>query len=127
MWNREEWRHWYEDTYLHTDHWHRVQQVVYARNEGRCERCDRHDMEHVHHNHYFSLWHELDDPGSVMGVCSDCHSFLHGRSSYDPTAEEPCFTEETPQPDCERCGMPAEIEIDGTPMCRECYAKIVLP
>ncbi len=69
MWNREQWREWYEGSYLKTDHWHKVKQVVYRRNGGRCERCDRHDIEHVHHVHYFSLWHELDDPTSVTGLC----------------------------------------------------------
>ena len=120
-------REWYEETYLDTQHWHAVKQVVYRRNGGRCERCDRNDMEHVHHVHYFSIWHELEDLASVIGVCADCHKFLSGRSSYDPAAEEPCVAEETPQPDCERCGMPAEVEPDGKPMCRGCYAEIMSP
>jgi hypothetical protein len=120
-------REWYEEKYLHSEHWHEVQQVVYARNGGRCERCNRNDIEHCHHNHYFSLWHELEDPTSVLGVCSYCHAYLHGKSTHDPTAEQPCFSEETPQPDCERCSMPAEVEHDGTPMCRSCYAEIMSP
>jgi hypothetical protein len=127
MRNRELWREWYEGSYLDTEHWHEVQRVVYARNGGRCERCDRNDMEHVHHVHYFSIWHELEDPTSVIGVCADCHAYLGNRSSHDPAAEEPCVAEETPHPDCEQCGMPAEVELEGTPLCRECYAKIVSP
>jgi hypothetical protein len=121
-------REWYAETYLHTGHWQQVQRVVYARNGGRCERCDRNDMEHVHHVHYFSIWHELEDPTSVIGLCADCHTYLHGRSSYDPAAEEPPYGDrDRPQPDCERCGMPAEIEVDGKPWCRECYSKIMSP
>jgi hypothetical protein len=40
---------------------------------------------------------------------------------------QPCFTEEMPQPDCDHCGLPAEIEVEGTPMCRGCYADIMSP
>ena len=31
------------------------------------------------------------------------------------------------RPDCVRCQLPADIEIEGTPMCRECYGRIVSP
>jgi hypothetical protein len=127
MWSKEQWREWYEGSYLKTDHWHEVQQVVYARNGGRCERCGRNDIDHVHHVHYFSIWHELDDPDSVMGLCADCHSYLHGRSTYDPAAEEEEPSEPGDRPDCDRCPMPAEVEHDGEPLCRECLAKIMSP
>ena len=60
--NKASWWQWYTEIYLHTDHWHEVQQVVYARNKGNCERCNTNRMEHVHHYHYYSLWHELEDP-----------------------------------------------------------------
>jgi hypothetical protein len=44
-----------------------------------------------------------------------------------PTAaeEEPRCPQD--HPDCERCGMPAEIEVKGTPMCRGCYGEIMSP
>jgi hypothetical protein len=127
MRSREEWREWYEEKYLRSEHWHAVQQVVYRRNGGRCERCDKHDIDDVHHVHYYSLFHELDDPTSVTGVCSYCHKFLSGRSSYDPAAEEEEPRCPQDRPDCDQCGLPAEVEHDGTPMCRSCLAEIMSP
>ncbi len=119
-------REWYAEKYLRSDHWHSVQKVVYARNNGRCERCGKHDIDHVHHVHYYSMWHELEDPTAVIGLCADCHAYLHGRSSYDPAAEEEPICPQD-RPDCERCGLPADIEIEGKPMCRECAAEIMSP
>ena len=77
MWNREQWREWYEGSYLNTDHWHKVKQVVYADATGAgVSGATSTTSTTVHHLHYFSLWHELDDPTSVTGVCADCHKFL---------------------------------------------------
>ncbi len=110
--DRESWRTWYVETYLHTEHWHEVQKVVYERNGGNCERCHNNDIQHVHHAHYHSLWHELDDPTSVIGVCAECHLYLHGKSTYDPAA---------PQPACVDCGWDAEcLTEDEQPICRGC-------
>jgi hypothetical protein len=48
--------------------------------------------------------------------------------SGDPTAEEPSYgDQDRPHPDCERCGMPAKVEVEGTPMCRGCYGEIMSP
>ena len=113
--DRAAWREWYEETYLHTAHWHEVQKHVYGRNNGNCERCDKADMEHVHHCHYYSLWHELDDPTSVVGVCAECHAYLHGHSTYDPAASEP---------NCVDCGWPAEAMTDDEePICKDCRVR----
>jgi hypothetical protein len=118
------WREWYDETYLHTEHWHGVQKVVYGRNGGRCERCDTNDMEHIHHVHYCSLWHELEDPTSVMGVCAECHGFLHGHSTYDPAAEVPDEEPTHEQPTCADCGWVAEAMTDDEePICKDCWRQ----
>jgi hypothetical protein len=39
-------------------------------------------MQEVHHLTYDRLGHE--DPADLIGLCRACHSFLHGRSNYDP-------------------------------------------
>ena len=121
--NRTTWWQWYAGNYLHTEHWHGVQKVVYKRNKGMCERCDMSRMEHVHHYHYYSMWHELEDPTSVVGVCAECHSFLHGRSTYDPAAEMPDKEPEQEELTC-KCGWIAEhLTDDGEPICKDCLRQ----
>ena len=112
------------EKYLLGEHWQRVRRKTLEWTEGRCIRCGA-LADDCHHTTYRSLGHEAR--GDVIPVCSDCHKFLSGRSSYDPTAEEPTFPQETPQPDCQQCRMPAEIEVEGQPWCRSCYAQVAAP
>ena len=84
--NRQRWRAWYEGVYLISPHWARVREYVTKRCGGKCERCKTADLDHVHHLSYRLLWHELDVPQCVMGVCAGCHDYLHRRSSHDPAA-----------------------------------------
>ena len=108
--DREQWWVWYTETYLNTAHWARVRAHVKGRSDGQCERCGA-DMDAVHHLHYRSLWHELDDTKCVLGVCADCHAYLHGRSSHDPAVV---------RPKCSCCWDPSDVTYDGSPMCKAC-------
>jgi hypothetical protein len=129
--DRQAWPRWYRGTYLGTEHWHRVQKHVYARSGGRCERCKKNDMDHVHHNHYYSLWHELEDPTSVKGLCADCHAFVHGLSTYDPLSPEPPDPDgpAAPVPKCVDCGQDEEVTLteNGEPICRDCLRERNMP
>jgi len=81
-------------------------------------------MERVHHTHYYSLWHELEDQTSVIGVCVECHAFLHGYSTYDPAAEMPDEKPNREEPTCLDCGWIAEVMTeDKEPLCKDCWRK----
>jgi len=68
--------------YIWTTQWERKRQAVFKRCRGICERCNRFAAQHAHHLTYERLFHEsLTD---LLGVCLPCHSFVHGRGTYDP-------------------------------------------
>ena len=83
----------------------RVREYVTKRCGGKCERCKTADMDHVHHLSYRLLWHELDVPQCVMGVCVGCHDYLHRRSSYDPAAAVEPKDPEEQRVKCVDCGQ----------------------
>jgi hypothetical protein len=62
--------------------WALKKQQVRMRSRGICERCQIHVATQVHHITYQNLGNEpLCD---LQDVCTACHKFVSGKSSYDP-------------------------------------------
>jgi hypothetical protein len=66
---------WYRQTYLNSNHWSWVRELVIARQSGRCAVCTNRTRLDVHHHTYKRLWREL--PSDVVGYCRDCHDAHH--------------------------------------------------
>lgn len=79
--------------YLRSPHWKDVVARVRKRSGGACERCRlgleqqaTHHLTYVHKGAEVVTQHVGDPANEVLGVCSDCHDFLHGKSKLDPVA-----------------------------------------
>ena len=58
-------------------YWWSLKDRVKARGQNRCEFCERRSIHALHHRTYDRFGHEY--ARDVMGVCSACHKFIHGR------------------------------------------------
>ena len=96
---RTAWLEGYEQ-YRAGDHWQGLRNKVLERCGGICERCRHKFADDVHHTPqaYRDLRHE--NPVDLQALCSDCHLYVSGRSSFDPAA---------PEPTCVDCGDPAQL------------------
>jgi hypothetical protein len=70
--------------YRDTEHWKRTRAHIRRRARGWCERCKVGKRDDVHHLTYERLGAEQD--GDLIGVCRECHEFLHGLQNVDPAA-----------------------------------------
>lgn len=88
----EDWRAIVNDkskyqAYLCSREWSVLTRKVRDRSGGRCERCKVNKHESTHHLTYERKYKErLED---LLGICNDCHSFIHGKSDYDPSVRPP--------------------------------------
>lgn len=72
--------------YLCSREWALLRNAVRERCGGKCERCELNDMECVHHLTYARKYDEpIED---LAGWCNACHEFTHGKSDYDPAAQD---------------------------------------
>lgn len=72
--------------YLCSREWSMLKRDVRSRSRGICERCLSGRMSHVHHLTYARKYREhMDD---LLAVCLQCHDFIHGKSDYDPVANQ---------------------------------------
>jgi len=68
--------------YLRSRPWKQRVALVISRGRHVCERCERATIDHVHHLTYEHIFNEpLTD---LLGVCEDCHRYLHGYIDHDP-------------------------------------------
>lgn len=68
--------------YLCSREWSVLKEHVKNRSLGKCERCRIFDGDAVHHLTYERKYNErLED---LQHTCKHCHSFIHGKSKYDP-------------------------------------------
>ena len=73
-------------SYLCSREWNVLKEAVHERAGGRCERCRIFPITAVHHLTYERKYHEeLTD---LQGSCEQCHKFTHGKSDFDPNAED---------------------------------------
>jgi hypothetical protein len=70
--------------YLESEHWKVTRANIRHRAGGWCERCLVNKQTDVHHLSYERLGNELST--DLLAVCRYCHSFLHGKSYYDPAS-----------------------------------------
>jgi hypothetical protein len=106
--------------YLASREWALLKNKVQKRCNGKCERCFVGEYEATHHLTYERIGHE--DLEDLQGVCSVCHEFLSGKSSFDRGSAFRMVTELT---DClpgsieysfDRKIITAHVgEMDGTP------------
>ncbi|MBX9584957.1 MAG: hypothetical protein K2X87_32025 [Gemmataceae bacterium] len=75
--NREEYRE-----YLKSDGWRGYRRSQMERAGWTCQRCHIFPAEHLHHEHYRTVGRET--PACTTPICPDCHSWLHGKSKFDP-------------------------------------------
>lgn len=68
--------------YLASREWQLKRQAVRRRSRGLCERYSLNPSSQVNHLSYKNLGNEpLED---LQDLCSHCHKFVSGKSSYDP-------------------------------------------
>lgn len=88
----EDWRELVNDkskyqAYLCSREWSVLKRKVRDRSGGRCERCKVNKHESTHHLTYERKYNErLED---LLGICNDCHAYMHGKSDYDPAVRPP--------------------------------------
>jgi hypothetical protein len=71
--------------YLCSREWSLKRRAVKDRAEGWCERCGVNDVDCVHHLTYSRVYREsLDD---LVGLCDQCHRYIHGHSDKCPLEE----------------------------------------
>ena len=71
--------------YLDSKAWKEKRTKVRWRARGWCERCKVGPRADVHHLTYERVGHErLSD---LVGVCRECHEYLHGLRNKDPADE----------------------------------------
>jgi hypothetical protein len=62
--------------YLSSPEWKAKRELVYKRDEYKCQKCLAKDVDDVHHLTYENLGNEkLID---LISVCRDCHIEIHG-------------------------------------------------
>ncbi len=72
--------------YLASREWALKKEAVRKRSGGICERCHYGKYQQTHHLTYE---HIGDEPLSeLLGVCSDCHKFISGKTDLDPASVE---------------------------------------
>lgn len=87
--DREDYKRWYHEVYLRSDHWLELKDQAWERYGDECQRCRRiGEQNHLHHTHYRTL-HREHLGVDVVWICADCHSFIHGISSFDPLSPLP--------------------------------------
>jgi hypothetical protein len=80
--------------YLCSREWAVLRNEVRKRCGGICERCKHREMECVHHLTYARKYEErMED---LAGWCNACHDFTHGKSDFDPAAQQ----DPDPKKDC---------------------------
>jgi len=68
--------------YLCSRKWGERREAVRRRCDDVCERCRGGPMAAVHHMTYARKYRErLDD---LIGVCEECHEFIHAKTGVDP-------------------------------------------
>jgi hypothetical protein len=70
--------------YLESDHWRWIRAKIRRRARGWCERCKVNKRDDIHHLTYERVGYELLT--DLIGICSYCHEYLHGKRVVDPAA-----------------------------------------
>jgi len=68
--------------YLCSREWAEKREMILGRCGGVCERCGLNKVDAVHHKTYERKYTER--PEDLIGICSGCHAFTHGKSDCDP-------------------------------------------
>ncbi|MBA3480618.1 MAG: hypothetical protein H0T51_02280 [Pirellulales bacterium] len=68
--------------YLCSREWAVLKEAVRERSGGICERCRLLPMDATHH--LTSKYQETIE--DLQAICTSCHNFTHGKSSFDPTS-----------------------------------------
>jgi len=64
--------------YYHSDAWHALCQVVYARDKGRCVLCNRPGVQYHHRSYdFFGMGAESPEVHDVHLLCKRCHALFH--------------------------------------------------
>jgi hypothetical protein len=65
--------------------WLAYKEAINKRCHGICEYCCLRKMESVHHRIECRLNSDYENPhvGDLMGVCKDCHNFIHDGKSLN--------------------------------------------
>lgn len=73
---KREWKEWYQYTYLKSDYWVKLRNIIISECHIKCKKCDKFDGTlNVHHFNYRNLGCENRD--DLIVVCPECHSALH--------------------------------------------------
>jgi hypothetical protein len=67
------------EAYLASPEWALKREAVRERSQNTCERCHIRPHEETHHITYVRVGHE--DLTDLLGVCCECHDWLHGRDN----------------------------------------------
>lgn len=72
---RSDWREWYHNQYLKSDHWIATRSAILKRDGHQCRFCGCMNDLSVHHITYDRLGCESET--DLITLCSSCHSRLH--------------------------------------------------
>ena len=72
--------------YLCSRDWAVLKEAVHKRAGERCERCRVFSISAVHHLTYERKYQE--ELMDLAGWCKSCHDFTHGKSDFDPAADD---------------------------------------
>lgn len=73
--NRDQYREWYHNTYLKSDHWQNISQQKRIEAQFRCQLCNSGEKLQVHHRTYERVGKEL--LSDLTALCGECHDKFH--------------------------------------------------